>query len=77
MLCTTAYLDAAVRQLRAQGYPLLEEDMARPSPFVRWHLGVHGTYGFVLPDHIAASPMGNRVKAGGLPISKTLLLCRF
>jgi len=30
-LWTTVYLDAAVRQLRAQGYPVLEEDMARLS----------------------------------------------
>jgi hypothetical protein len=49
-LWTTVYLDAAVRQLRAQGYPVLEEDMARLSPFVSQHLGVHGTYSFVLPD---------------------------
>jgi TnpA family transposase len=38
-LWTTVYLDAAVRQLRAQGYPVLEEDMARLSPFVNRHLG--------------------------------------
>jgi len=49
-LWTTVYLDAAVRQLRAQGYPVREEDMARLSPFVSQHLGVHGTYSFVLPD---------------------------
>ena len=42
-LWTTVYLDAAVRRLRAQGYPVLEEDMARLSPFVSRHLGVHGT----------------------------------
>ena len=50
VLWTTLYLDAAVRHLRAQGYPVLEEDMARLSPFVSSHLGVHGTYSFVLPD---------------------------
>ena len=53
VLWTTVYLDAAVRQLKAQGYPVLDEDMARLSPFVCTHLGVyldHGTYGFVLPD---------------------------
>jgi hypothetical protein len=49
VLWTTVYLDAAVRQLRTQGYPVLE-GMARLSPFVRQHLGVHGTYSFVLPD---------------------------
>ena len=50
VLWTTVYLDAAVRQLRAHGYPVLEEDLARLSPFVNTNLGVHGTYSFVLPD---------------------------
>ena len=50
MLWTTVYHDAAVRQLRAQGYPVLDEDMARLSPFVSSHLGVHGSYSFILPD---------------------------
>ncbi|MQA17193.1 MAG: Tn3 family transposase [Pseudonocardiaceae bacterium] len=50
VLWTTVYLDAAVRQLKAQGYPVWGEDMARLSPFVSTHLGVHGTYSFVLPD---------------------------
>jgi TnpA family transposase len=50
VLWTTVYLDAAVRQLRAQGYAVREEDMARLSPFVSTHLGVHGAYSFVLPD---------------------------
>ncbi|QKW36176.1 Tn3 family transposase [Actinomadura sp. NAK00032] len=49
-LWTTVYLDAAVRQLKAQGYPVRDEDMARLSPFVHSHLGVHGTYTFALPD---------------------------
>jgi TnpA family transposase/tellurite resistance protein len=49
-LWTTVYLDAAVRRLKAQGYPVRDEDMARLSPFVNTHLGVHGTYSFVLPD---------------------------
>jgi TnpA family transposase len=50
VLWTSVYLDAAVQQLKAQGYPVREEDMARLSPFVRTHLSVHGTYSFVLPD---------------------------
>jgi hypothetical protein len=49
-LWNTAYLDAAVRQLKAQGYPVRDEDMARLSPFVHKHLGVHGAYNFLLPD---------------------------
>jgi len=50
VLWTTVHLDAALRQLRAQGYPVLDEDMARLSPFVSSHLGVHGNYSFILPD---------------------------
>jgi TnpA family transposase len=50
VLWTTVYLNAALDQLRAQGYPVLEADAARLSPFVRKHLGVHGTYSFLLPD---------------------------
>ena len=49
VLWTTVYLDTAVRQLKAQGYPAREEDMARLSPFVSRHLGVHGAYNFLLP----------------------------
>ncbi len=44
------YLDAAIRQLQTQGYPVRLEDMARLSPFVSRHLGVHGAYSFLLPD---------------------------
>ena len=44
------YLNAALAQLKTQGYPVLEEYAARLSPFVRKHLGVHGTYSFALPD---------------------------
>jgi TnpA family transposase len=50
VLWTTGYLDAVVHQLKAQGYPVRDEDMARLSPFVSTLLGVHGTYSFVLPD---------------------------
>ncbi|WP_182900989.1 Tn3 family transposase [Microbispora sp. H10830] len=50
VLWTTVYLDAAVRQLKAQGCPVRDEDMARLSPFVNRHLGVHGAYSFVLPE---------------------------
>jgi TnpA family transposase len=50
VLWTTVYLDAAVRRLMTQGYPVRDEDVARLSPFVNTHLGVHGTYSFVLPD---------------------------
>jgi hypothetical protein len=37
-------------QLRAQGYLVLDEDIARLSPFAREHLNVVGNYTFSLPD---------------------------
>jgi TnpA family transposase len=49
-LWTTRYLDAAVTNLQAQGYPIKDEDIARLSPFVHSHLGVHGIYAFTAPE---------------------------
>ena len=44
MLWNTFYMDRALGQLKAEGYPLAEEDLARLSPFVRQHINVIGTY---------------------------------
>jgi Tn3 transposase DDE domain len=49
-LWTTVYIDAAIRKLRARSYQARERHMARLSPFVSQHLGVHGTYSSGLPD---------------------------
>ncbi len=46
----TMYMDAALQRLRALGYQVLDEDVARSSPFVRRHLNVHGRYSFRLPE---------------------------
>lgn len=45
-LWNTRYMDAAPRQLRAQGYPVLDADRARLSPFVHKHINVLGSYSF-------------------------------
>jgi hypothetical protein len=37
-------------ELRAQGYPVLAEDVPRLSPFVRHHISIDGHYSFHLPD---------------------------
>lgn len=50
VLWTTRYQDAALAQLRAAGYPVADDDVARLSPFVRRHLNVHGKYSFSLPE---------------------------
>ncbi|MBO4161378.1 Tn3 family transposase [Micromonospora antibiotica] len=49
-LWNTVYLDAALGRLRAEGYPALDADVARLSPYMRRHINVHGHYSFHLPD---------------------------
>lgn len=49
-LWNTVYLDAALARLRADGYQVHDEDVARLSPYVRRHLNVHGHYLFQLPE---------------------------
>ena len=49
-LWNTVYLDAALDRLRADGYPLRDQDVARLSPYMRRHLNVHGHYSFQLPQ---------------------------
>ncbi|RAJ89198.1 MULTISPECIES: Tn3 family transposase [unclassified Streptomyces] len=41
---------APVNQLRADGFDVLGEDVARLSPFVRHHINVLGRYSFQLSD---------------------------
>ena len=50
VLWNTVYIDAALGQLRAQGYPVRDEDIARLSPFMRKHINVHGKYSFTAPS---------------------------
>jgi TnpA family transposase len=49
-LWNTVYLDRALAELRAEGYPVLDDDVARLSAYVRKHINVHGHYSFRLPD---------------------------
>ena len=49
-LWNTVYLDAAISALRADGYPVRDEDVSRLSLYVRRHLNVDGHYSFALPD---------------------------
>jgi TnpA family transposase len=50
VLWNTAYLDAAITKLRAEGYPVRDEDVARLSAYIREHINVQGHYFFELPD---------------------------
>lgn len=49
-LWNTVYLDHALTRLRAEGYPVRDEDVLRLSPYMRRHLNVHEHYSFQLPD---------------------------
>jgi len=50
VLWNTRYIDDALALLRAQGYPVRDEDVQRLSPFIRKHINVHGRYSFHRPD---------------------------
>lgn len=50
VLFNTRYMDAAVTQLREDGFDVRDEDVARLSPFVRHHINMLGRYSFQLPD---------------------------
>jgi TnpA family transposase len=50
VLFNTRYMDAAVNQLRADGFDVRDEDVARLSPFVRHHINLLGRYSFQLPE---------------------------
>lgn len=50
VLFNTRYMDAAVNQLRADGFDVRDEDVVRLSPFVRHHINMLGRYSFHLPE---------------------------
>ncbi|MFE1029715.1 Tn3 family transposase [Streptomyces sp. NPDC058818] len=50
VLFNTRYMDAAVTQLREDGFDVRDEDVARLSPFVHHHINMLGRYSFQLPE---------------------------
>lgn len=53
VLWNTIYIDAALGQLRAEGYEVLADDIARLSPLGFKHINMLGRYAFILPDTVA------------------------
>ncbi|MBW4040210.1 MAG: Tn3 family transposase [Acidobacteria bacterium] len=53
VLWNTIYMDAALNQLRAEGYEVLPDDVARLSPLSFKHINMLGRYAFTLPDTVA------------------------
>ena len=52
-LWNTIYMNAALEQLRAEGYSLKDGDMARLSPIMFDHINFLGRYAFALPESVA------------------------
>ena len=46
-------MQAAIDQLRAEGYPVLDEDVARLNPHVHDHINMLGRYSFSIPESVA------------------------
>jgi TnpA family transposase len=53
VLWNTIYMDAALKQLRKEGFPVRDEDVARLSPLGHEHINMLGRYAFTLPDLVA------------------------
>ena len=53
-LWNTIYIEAVLAQLRQEGYPVRDEDVARLSPFVHErHINLLGHCSFSVPDAVA------------------------
>ena len=60
ILWNTLYIEAALEQLRAEGYEIRPEDVARLSPLQTHHLNVLGRYSFFLAEAVAKGGMRPR-----------------
>lgn len=57
VLFNTRYMNAALKKLRADGFPVEEQDVARLSPLMRKHINIQGRYAFTVPR------LGGRLRA--------------
>ncbi len=46
-------MDAVLTQLRLEGYPVRDEDVARLSPYSHQHINMLGRYSFDVHDSVA------------------------
>lgn len=65
VLWNTIYIDAALEQLRKEGYPVIPEDVARLSPLCFEHINLLGRYAFALPESVARGELRPLRKPGG------------
>lgn len=52
VLWNTLYLDAALTALRAEGFAVREENVARLSPLGYEHINLLGRYAFSVPNQV-------------------------
>ena len=52
VLWNTIYIDAALTQMRQEGHLVLDEDVARLSPFVHEHINLLGRYSFAVSEEV-------------------------
>jgi TnpA family transposase len=53
VLWNTLYMESALNQLRAEGCPVRDDDVARLSPLLHEHINMLGRYSFSVPDAVA------------------------
>jgi len=51
-LWNTLYMEAVLTQLRQEGYPVRDEDVARLSPLLFEHINLLGRYSFTVPEAV-------------------------
>lgn len=52
VLWNTIYTEAVLAQLRQEGYPVQDEDVARLSPLIHSHINLLGRYSFAVPEAV-------------------------
>jgi len=50
-------MEAALNQLRADGFEVKNEDVARLSPLLHEHINMLGRYSFSVPDAVAKNEL--------------------
>ncbi len=65
VLWNTIYMDAALDRLRAEGFDVRAEDVARLSPLGFKHINMLGRYAFTLPDTVARGELRPLRDPGG------------
>ncbi len=64
VLWNTIYIEAALAQLRKEGFPVNEEDVARLSPLIHDHINMLGRYSFAVPESVARGELRTLRKPG-------------